>query len=194
MQRFFVTDVFVWIFWIVFGVELFLSQSMTPSIETLITMGGLAPSLLVQSGEEYRLFAHMFLHGSFLHVIMNSIALHFGGRFLEMLVGRFWMAAIFLLSGFGAAHVAMAYSEPHIVLIGASGGVMGVLGAMVFCAWLLPRSPVRQMIIKNGYQIIIPSLVPLFSGVSYSAHLGGVLMGIILGFVVAFVLKFWHAR
>ena len=152
-------------------------------------MGGMIPTLAKDPAHSYRFWVHMFLHGSLLHIIMNSIALHFAGRFLEMMVGRFWTLATFLVSGYGAAHVAMHFSDPQTVLIGASGGVMGVLGAMLFCAFLLPKSPIRKELIRSSYQIIIPSLIPLFSGVSYSAHLGGVLVGLVCGFLITFFLR-----
>ena len=132
MQRFFLTQILVGIFSGIFLLELFLSQSLEPSIQTLVSMGAMVPGLAHDPSEAYRFLAHIFLHGSFLHVIMNSIALYFSGRFLEMLVGRSWFFIIFLLSGYGAAEVALNFSDPHTVLIGASGAVMGVLGALVY--------------------------------------------------------------
>jgi rhomboid protease GluP len=189
MQRFFLTQLFIGAFWLIFLLELFLSQSLEPAIQILVSMGAMVPDLAQHPSEAYRFLAHMFLHGSFLHVIMNSIALYFSGRFLEMLVGRSWFFIIFLLSGYGGALVALKFSDPHTILIGASGAVMGVLGALLYCAFLLPKSPIRSALIKDSYQIIIPSLIPFFSGVSYAAHLGGLLVGILLGFLLTLFLK-----
>jgi rhomboid protease GluP len=189
MQRFFLTQLFIMAFWGIFLLELFLSQSLDPSIQTLVSMGAMVPGLAHDPTEAYRFLAHLFLHGSFLHVIMNSIALYFSGRFLEMLVGRCWFFIIFLLSGYGGAMVALNFSDPYTILIGASGAVMGVLGALLYCAFLLPESPIRSALIKDSYQIILPSLIPFFSGVSYSAHLGGLLTGVLLGFLLTLLLK-----
>jgi rhomboid protease GluP len=189
MQRFFLTQLFIGAFWGIFLLELFLSQNLEPTIATLISMGAMVPDLAPYPSETYRFLAHLFLHGSFLHVIMNSIALYFSGRFLEILVGRRWFFIIFLLSGCGGAMVALQFSDPHTILIGASGAVMGVLGALLYCAFLLPKSPIRSALIKDSYQIIIPSLIPFLSGVSYSAHLGGLLTGVLLGFILTLLLK-----
>jgi rhomboid protease GluP len=188
-HHFFVTQILISLFWMVFLFELFLSQSLTPSIPVLIDMGAMVTDRAQDFQESYRFLAHIFLHGSFLHVIMNSIALYFSGRFLETLIGRAWFFIIFLLSGYGGAEVALNFSDPHTVLIGASGAVMGVLGGLIYCAFLLPQSPLRKELIQSSYQIIIPSLIPFFSGVSYEAHLGGLLVGLLLGFVVTMLLK-----
>lgn len=186
MQRLFITQILIIAFWGIFALELFLSQSTSPHINVLVNMGGLAKTI---SHESYRHLTHLFLHGSFLHVIMNSIALYFSGRFLEALLGRGWFLTVFTLSGYSAALIAMNFSDPHVVLIGASGSVMGVLGCLLYCAFLMPKSPIRKELIRNSYQIIIPSLIPLFSGVSYSAHLGGVITGLMLGFFITLLFK-----
>ena len=170
--------------WWGFGVELLGSGSLTPDIHVMVSLGGLVRDLVEPPHNEwYRYVTHLFLHGSFLHIIFNSIALYFGGRFLELIAGHTWFFLVLFLSGFGGGWLGVVLSDPHTVLIGISGGVMGVLGALALMAFSLKESPLRRHIMANSMQIIIPSLVPVLSGVSYAAHLGGLVVGVGIGCV-----------
>ena len=177
--------------WWGFMVELLGSESLTPDTNVLVSLGGLVRSLVeAPHNEWYRYITHLFLHGSVLHIIFNSIALYFGGRFLELIAGHTWFFLVLFLSGFGGGWLGIILSDPHTVLIGISGGVMGILGALILMALSLDKkTPLRRHIMANSMQIIVPSLVPVLSGVSYAAHLGGLVVGVVCGAIFIILRK-----
>ena len=132
MQRFFVTHGLMAVFWFVFIVEIFVSESLSPDIQTLVTMGGMIPSLAKDQNMVFVLGAcfctDLFCTSSWtvLPCFLLDVFRNAGGAF--------WVLCTFLISGYGAAHFSIYFSDPQTVLIGASGGVMGVMGALLLCA------------------------------------------------------------
>jgi len=172
---------------------------LTPGIGTLVALGGLHRAL-VEAGEGWRLVSSALLHGSLLHIVFNGIALLMVGRFLETLVGRAWFLALFVLGALGGAAMSLAVNAPEVVSVGASGAIMGLLGAAFVTSFRLPRGPERTGLQVNLAQMLVPSLLPLAFGhdaalggraelhVDYGAHLGGALAGAAAGFAL---LRLW---
>src|ERR671931_1384546 len=79
----------------------------------------------------------MFLHGSWGHILGNSLYLWVFGNNIEDSMGRFRFLVFYVLCGFAAAatQVAMAPSSP-VPMVGASGAISGVMGAYLL---LYPR-------------------------------------------------------
>ena len=98
---------------------------------------------LVWKGQIWRLITFTYLHSQhdILHILFNMIGLYFLGMYLERHLGSrrfFWfysaggfvaVAAYFLITSFG-------WLDPRIPIVGASGGVLAILGA---CAVLFPQ-------------------------------------------------------
>jgi membrane associated rhomboid family serine protease len=138
----------------------------------------------------------MFLHGSFLHILMNMWFLYIFGDNIEDRLGHIRYLAFYLLCGVAAGLVHL-YTNwgSKIPTIGASGAISGVMGAYLL---LYPRSRVLTLIpIFFFFQFIeIPAfvflgfwiLMQLFSasltprnvgGVAFWAHIGGFFAGLI---------------
>lgn len=178
------TLLIIFLMWWGFLIELLGSGSLSPDTQVMVSLGGLVRDLVEgPKNEWYRYIIHLFLHGSFLHIIFNSIALYFGGRFLELIGGHLWFFLVLFLSGFGGGWLGMVLSDPRTVMIGISGGVMGILGALGIMALSLKKGHLRHHIMANSMQIIVPSLIPVLSGVSYAAHLGGLVVGVGMGVI-----------
>jgi rhomboid protease GluP len=175
------------------------SALLTPGIGTLIALGGLNRGL-VEAGEGWRLVSSALLHGSVLHILFNGIALLMVGRFLEALVGRAWFLALFVLGAVGGAALSLAINDPEVVSVGASGAIMGLLGAAFVASYRLPHGPDRTGLQINLAQMLVPSLLPLAFGhdaavggraevhIDYGAHLGGALTGAVAGLAL---LRLW---
>ena len=165
---------------------------------------GLSREGLLQ-GQVWQLFTYGFLHGDWLHLGLNLLALLAVGARLERIGGPEMVlktVAIGLLGG-GVSHVALSGSDSQ-VLVGVSGAVFA--GVLCLCGispgsrmWPLPISG------KNfGYGVLIASAVlaslnprlrlggwsdwgrqldDLGGGVvfstSHACHLGGALAGLI---------------
>src|SRR5206468_9745428 len=96
-------------------------------------IGALEPHAVVSEGEYWRLFTALFLHGGFLHLAFNLFALYFLGPPLERSIGTMRFFACYLISGLASSAGVVALNELGLVrvaeVIGASGCIMGVVGA-----------------------------------------------------------------
>ncbi len=78
------------------------------------------------------LLTHMFLHGSWLHIIMNSFMLAAFGSGVERWLGSKRMLILFIASGlFGAAAHYILNTSSVYPMIGASGGLSGLFAAAI---------------------------------------------------------------
>ncbi len=150
---------------------------------------GLVPAKAIPRLHIWQFVTYMFLHGNFMHILLNMFMLWMFGRELEAIWGRRTFLQFYFFSGIGAAAVycaLMPVIEPitaRIPLIGASGAVMGLLLAygMMF--------PNRELLlyfflpIKAKYMVAVFALIDLLgatqsgSNVGHLAHLGGLLFG-----------------
>ncbi|MGB7956211.1 MAG: rhomboid family intramembrane serine protease, partial [Candidatus Nitrosopolaris sp.] len=80
-----------------------------------------------------RLFTSMFIHSGIAHLAFNVLALAYLGGYAERSVGIPRYVLIYILAGIAGAlfHSVIASSilgSGHVILIGASGAISGVLG------------------------------------------------------------------
>jgi membrane associated rhomboid family serine protease len=144
----------------------------------VITRYGLWPDGVHGLHQQYRAFTAMWLHASFPHIFFNMITLLIVGPALEVLLGKLRFIALYLLAGLGGS-VGSYLLGPHNELgIGASGAIMGVLGAYIVVGMRrrLPVAPVAILLVFN--------LVLGFTGnTDWRAHFGGLVIGGLLGFL-----------
>lgn len=141
------------------------------------------------------LIGHMFLHGSFDHLLGNMVILFIVGYLVEETLGKRRYLAFYLLAGIGAAGFDLVFNASRIVPgIGASGAISGVMAMFValygmrkirFFYWVLFyfdffRAPAIVIlplwIINELYQYLFSHGSP----VNYMAHLGGFITGALL--------------
>jgi membrane associated rhomboid family serine protease len=149
------------------------------------------------SPQMYTLFTSQFIHSAAnpWHIIGNMLILFFVGMALEERIGRKKFLIIYLLTG---AIAAIAHSLINlgstITLIGASGAIFGIMGALVFS---YPRDEV-VMPIPAGFIMIIRRIKVIYAvlifiafetfltwisiddNTAHFAHFGGLLGGFIL--------------
>ena len=143
----------------------------------------------IGSGHFYpwQIVTYMFLHGGFLHIFFNMLALWMFGVELEHLWGSRRFLVYYLLCGVGGA-VTNLIVAPLIgqaaPTVGASGAVFGVLLAF---GVLFPDRPIYLYFllpVKAKYFVTFYVLWELFlgvtqtsDGVAHFAHLGGAAVG-----------------
>jgi rhomboid protease GluP len=139
-----------------------------------------------QQVEWWRLITSMFMHFGFAHLFLNLFSLFLVGPFVERSVGSFGFLVIYLISGLGSMFLATLLSPlPFLVLLGASGCIMGLLGAMAYLLYRgyikekskIARKSLNIIIFIFVFQVIFDLLTP---NVSMTAHLSGFVFGIIL--------------
>lgn len=140
---------------------------------------------LTKSGWELRDFTRpltaTLMHGNFMHLLMNAIMLFYCGGAVEALLGRAGLALIFTASALGGSAFSLAFTEKTSV--GASGGIMGLLGCLavlgVHFRKSLPPRYGRQML----YGIFLTGVTGFVARqiIDNAAHAGGLLVGVVLG-------------
>lgn len=161
--------------------------------------GGDAEVRVEQHSAWLTLFASIFMHGGWVHIVGNMLFLWIFGNNVEDRMGRWRYALFYLVCGVIAA-LTQLLADPSsgIPNIGASGAIAGVLGAYLV---LYPRARVLTAITLLVFFAIVevPAVLLLGAwfllqvldgsaglvsagegGVAYFAHVGGFSAGLIL--------------
>jgi len=126
----------------------------------------------------WTLVTYMFLHSGLMHLLFNMMALFFFGPRVEDRVGSRQFGILYILSVISGALLSLFFS--NAMIIGASGGVFGVMLAF---AYYWPDAPIHIwgiIPVPARILVIITTALALFSGfsgaqggVAHFAHLGG---------------------
>ena len=139
----------------------------------------------------YQLITYMFLHAGLGHLFGNMFALWMFGRTLEHEIGSKRFLIYYLVCGVGAALIQMGIASifnENLVLLGASGAVMGLLLAFGLMhpnnmIYIMPLPfPIKAKWFVVGYAVLELMLGSsgLDTGVAHFAHIGGMLWGLVL--------------
>ena len=125
--------------------------------------------------EPWRMITAGFAHdpSNPLHILLNMYSLYIFGSVLEPMIGRWRFLAVWLISIFGGSVAVMYLNTPDTWVLGASSGIFGLMASyFVVLRALGDRS--RGLIGLIGINLVFGFLMP---GVSWQAHLGGLLAG-----------------
>jgi len=159
--------------------------------EILHRIGALEPYAVVVQGEYWRLFTALFLHGGFAHLLFNIFALYVLGPPLERSIGTMRFAACYLISGLASSAGVVVLTVIGFVqvaqLVGASGCIMGIVGAWAGFLVRHRHAPHAKQRLANVVMIIAIQIAFDLSTpqVSMAAHLCGLIAGFILGLILA---------
>lgn len=161
-----------------------------PTTEVVLQYGA-KESLLLVSGEWWRLFTPMFVHIGLIHFLFNSYAIYFLGIQLEPMVGKRWMAVIYIVSGV-CGNIASALFTFGISA-GASSSIFGLLGLGL----ILERAIGKHVEKKTGQKVktgmytslVLINLVLGFviPAIDNAAHIGGLVGGLFLTVIMLYV-------
>jgi len=138
----------------------------------------------VKNGQIWRLFTAMLMHGSFLHFWMNFFALLTLAKIVERTVERACVPLVFILTG-ALGNVFSVFLYPNSTSVGASGGLMGLLGFITVAAYFdKTRYPPRY------FRLMIQAIISVgllglfgFAFIDNAGHLGGLVGGLLLGWL-----------
>jgi rhomboid protease GluP len=152
------------------------------SVLTLIEFGAKYNPLII-GGEWWRLLSAMFLHITFLHLFMNSLALFYLGGAVERMYGTFRFLIIYFIAGLAGSIASFAFNEQ--VAAGASGAIFGCFGALLYFGTMYKKLFFRTM----GKSVLTILLINLVFGfvvpmVDNGAHIGGLLGGFLACMIV----------
>nr|WP_043847066.1 rhomboid family intramembrane serine protease [Arthrobacter crystallopoietes] len=138
----------------------------------------------IYDAEPWRMITSAFLHsqGFILHIAFNLYALWILGNHLEPLLGRLRFLALYLLSAFGGSVAVLLLSAPNVPVLGASGAVFGLFGAL-FIVQRQRGGDVKSLLVLIGINVVLGFVV---SGISWQAHLGGLAVGALAALALAY--------
>lgn len=159
-------------------------------------LGGFWPVLLEPGGHAplpgqwlWMFATYGFLHGGVAHLGMNMFSLAALTPELNRFTGPARMALIYAATQVAAALVFAWMAPDKGPMVGASGAIFGLAGALVGYAFVatrargLPLGPLgRSVAVLAGLNIALTLAMP---AIAWEAHLGGALAGLIMGVAMA---------
>lgn len=165
----------------VFGVLQLLLDRFFDFTDTLLFWAPfLYPDLTGAPFEPWRLLTAMLVHGGIWHFLLNMLALWMIGRSLEPMLGRWRFLALYLIGGLGGS-VAVACIEPAAAVVGASGGIFALMGALLVIGRHIGAN-IRGILVILGLNLAVGFFI---SGIAWQAHLGGAAVGALVGLIFA---------
>lgn len=152
--------------------------------EVLLRFGASRPAH-VRTGEWWRFATALFVHIGPRHLLGNMATLLVLGPALVAALGPWRFLAVYLVSGVAGNALSYAVTPPDVVSAGASGAILGVLGALGG-----QRLRFAASARYRGWQVIAALLAYLAvavgaePGVDTMAHLGGLVAGLALGLLI----------
>ena len=127
--------------------------------------------------EPWRMVTTMFVHStsSVFHILFNGYSLFILGTLVERLIGSGRFITLFLFSGFGGS-VLVSLLSPTSAVVGASGAIFGLFGALFVIQRSFGGANV-QLLIVLGLNLVMGFIVP---GISWQAHIGGLITGAVV--------------
>ena len=153
--------------------------------ETLADMGALRLADLWLDGSWWRVITAGLLHGSWIHLILNTWSLWVVGEWTESTWGHARTAVLFALSSVAGCLASAAWVEAPMV-VGASAGIMGMAGALLV-GRLLGRGAVSANLqpisarVLGGWLVALVALGFFVDVIAQAGHLGGLVAGALLG-------------
>jgi len=140
--------------------------------------------------EPWTIVTYMFMHGGLLHFGMNMVMLFVFYKYArEFFPNKTWLI-VYFGSGVAAGLLFAALNQSaETVMVGASGGIMGLWGAAIVARIRYLRVPEDEqpwqceMSLKKMLVFLVLQFATefLIANVGHSAHLGGMLAGLAIG-------------
>jgi rhomboid protease GluP len=152
---------------------------LSPRLGTLLRAGAL-DSLLVASGQWWRLLTCVFVHIGIFHIAFNMYALLSVSSFLEAEIGSSRYLSLFLFSGLGGS-AASLFLHVRVVSAGASGAIFGLIGFAI--SYYRRRggagsAQIRAFMLRWAVYAFV---FGLFIHADNAAHAGGFAAGFLIG-------------
>jgi membrane associated rhomboid family serine protease len=142
---------------------------------------GLIPYYL--SSRPWMVVSAIFIHADFWHLFGNMVTFYFFGTFLARLIGSNWFVLVYFVGGIVGNLLYVLLGSSLVLVIGASGAVYAIAGALVV---MMPKLPVRLFFfLPMPLWVVVLVFFVIWSfipEVAWQAHLGGLAVGLVAGF------------
>jgi membrane associated rhomboid family serine protease len=150
---------------------------------------------MLREGKFWTLLSHIWIHAGAFHLVLNLCLLFLFGRAVERRMGGIALVGVFVAAGVGGALAQLLLgATENSAIIGASGGIFGVIGAcgvilgrepMIHFGrmWLSYRSLCLGLIAANFVlELADRAGIPGLANVAYITHLIGGILGAALAY------------
>jgi rhomboid protease GluP len=170
---------------IIYLMTAFLSGNIFDIDSNTLEKYGAISKILIQHGEIWRLLTCAFLHANLVHITCNMYSLYIIGPQIQQIYGTKKYIIIYIISCITSSSLSYLMSSYKGISVGASGGIFGLMGALLAFA-IVERHRIDKKYISSLMQIIV---INLFIGLSIKnidnfAHMGGLIGGIFVGYII----------
>lgn len=170
--------------WAVVPQEIVQGAPLTGAQETGTPVDACGLSAATDKDVYLSILTSMFLHGGWVHLLLNMLYLLIFGNNVEDRFGHVRYLAFYLVSGTVATLVFVAANPSEVTsLVGASGAIAGVLGAYLV---MFPRARVYASV-PFLFFLVIPLPAALVLGLWFVGQIGALRVGDLAGAQVAYL-------
>jgi rhomboid protease GluP len=159
-----------------------------PTSDQLIRWGANSGADVLIGNQWWRIITSAFVHIGIVHLALNMWALWVLGTLAEAVLGTYLYVGIYVVSAVAGSLVSL-YFHPIVVGAGASGAIIGILGAVVsvlkFARLPLPPEVVKSTLRSLIQGAVLTLAVGLWGPIDNAAHIGGLICGLFIGLLLS---------
>jgi membrane associated rhomboid family serine protease len=154
----------------------FVLTLLQPNLEYQLALNGLE----INNGQWYRLLTVALVHGGWLHLLFNMLALYSLGFTIENYFGKNKYIFILLTSLVFGSLTSYLFNPLTSIAVGSSGMIFGLFGCLLVIGKRMGAN-LREGLGLIGLNLAIPFVIP---GIDWKAHLGGLVGGVLATLLV----------
>jgi membrane associated rhomboid family serine protease len=155
-----------------------------PNLQGDLALYGVA----VNDGQYYRLLTVALVHGGWVHLICNMLALFSIGTPIENFYGKNKYVFILLTSLVAGSLASYLFNPLNTYAVGASGMIFGLFGALAVTGKRMGAN-LKEASTLIAVNLAIPFLIP---GIDWKAHLGGLIGGSLAALAIKPKKRVWE--
>jgi len=155
-----------------------------PNLQGDLALYGIA----VNNGQYYRLLTVALVHGGWVHLICNMLALFSIGTPIENFYGKNKYVFILLTSLIAGSLTSYLFNSLNTYAVGASGMIFGLFGALAVTGKRMGAN-LKEASTLIAVNLAIPFLIP---GIDWKAHLGGLIGGSLAALAIKPKKRVWE--
>ena len=155
-----------------------------PNLQGDLALYGIA----VNDGQYYRLLTVALVHGGWVHLICNMLALFSIGTPIENFYGKNKYVFILLTSLIAGSLASYLFNPLNTYAVGASGMIFGLFGALAVTGKRMGAN-LKEASTLIAVNLAIPFLIP---GIDWKAHVGGLIGGSLAALAIKPKKRVWE--
>jgi rhomboid protease GluP len=160
----------------------------SPTTADIIKWGGDSGEKIFIQDQWWRVITSAFVHIGGAHLLMNMWALWVLGTLAEAILGTWLYLGLYLVCAV-AGSLTGVFWHPLVVGAGASGAIMGILGAEVsvlkFAHLPLPKEVLRSTMRSLVQGAVLTLVIGALPRIDNAAHVGGLVCGLLIGLLLS---------